>query len=191
MNLCQWTSLWGSAAGDITTDGWKKGGLTGAGVDDGPAAGLGVVGGDKVLDPVHHGAGREAVAGGAAGVVLHVEGTGKGDAIGRPAATVGSKVGGLGGAGAGGGLGKVVGAADEAGVGGTGVLGAEPGALVGGALGGLDVDEAVAGGVGLGEVGRRLPSRDVKAGDGGLGHGGEAGEGGSKGEGLHGQGWMG
>lgn len=96
-----------------------------------------MVGVDEVLDPGHHRRGGEAKAGRAGGVVLDVEHAGEGDAVLGPAAAVGDEVGCLGGAGGGVRVREVVATADEAGVGGAGVLGGERGGGVAGALGGL------------------------------------------------------
>ena len=104
------------------------------GVDDGVAAGAGVVAVAEGLDPVDHGGLRDAVARRKAGVVLHVEGTGEGDAIGRPAAAVIDEPVSLGGAAGAVGAAKVVAATDQAGVGGASVVGRELGVLVAGTL---------------------------------------------------------
>src|SRR5690242_2781635 len=89
------------------------------------------------MDPGHHRRGGEAVAGCSGGVVLHVEHAGEGDTILGPAAAVGKEEVGLCGAARGGGLGEVVTTADEAGVGGSDVLGGETGGDEGSAFGGL------------------------------------------------------
>lgn len=96
-----------------------------------------MVGVDEVIDPGHHRRGRQAEAGRAGGVVLDVEHAGEGDAVPGPAAAVGEEVGCLRGAGGGAGVREVVAAADEAGIGGAGVLGGEGGGGVASALGGL------------------------------------------------------
>lgn len=92
---------------------------------------------DEVRDPADHAAGRETVAGGPAGVVLEINHAGERDAIFGPAAAVGEEVIRLRGAGAGSGVGEVVAAADEAGLGGACVMGAEAGIGVCGAFSGL------------------------------------------------------
>lgn len=107
------------------------------GVDHGVAARLGVVAVREGLDPGHHGRGGEAEAGGLAGNGLEVDHARQGDAVVGPAAAVGEEVIGLGGAGGGVRVGKVVAAADEAGVGGAGVVGGKLGVGVGGSFGGL------------------------------------------------------
>lgn len=96
-----------------------------------------MVGVDEVLDPGHHRRSGEAEAGCAGGVVLDVEHAGEGDAVLGPAAAVGDEVGCLRGAGGGAGVGKVVATADEASLGGAGVLGGESGGDVASAFGGL------------------------------------------------------
>ena len=55
--------------------------LTEGRVDERPPPCLRFVGGHKILDPVHHGSGRESVARGTVGVVLNVESTGQRDAV--------------------------------------------------------------------------------------------------------------
>lgn len=102
------------------------------GVDHGVATLGSLVGLAEFLDPGGHGGRGEAVAAG-----LEIEHARQGLAIVGPAAAVGDEVLCLGLAGAGAGLGEVVSAADEFGLGGAGVVGAEDGVGVGGALGGL------------------------------------------------------
>jgi hypothetical protein len=63
-------------------------------IDQRPAACQALICRDKVLDPGHHGALREAVACGSAGVVLNVQRAGERDAVlGPPAAVLGEEVG--------------------------------------------------------------------------------------------------
>src|SRR5690606_30677069 len=114
------------------------------------------------------GGGGEAVAARARGRGLEVEGAGQGQVVGRPGAAVGGEEVRLHRAGGGRGAGEVVGAADDAGGVGRGVVGVEAGVLVRGALGGLDVREVDARVLDRGPVDRALPVRDVDAGGVGL-----------------------
>ena len=97
----------------------------------------GVVSVDKVVDPADHGARTQAVAAVAARSVLEIKHTRKGDAIRRPASSVLEEVVGLGSTGRGGGLSKMVTAPDEASCSGFGIMIAEAGISVGGALSSL------------------------------------------------------
>jgi len=96
-----------------------------------------MIGIHEVLDPGDHGRLAEAVAGRAGRVILDVEHAREGAAVGGPAAAVREEEGGLAAAGAGVGVSEVVAAADEAGVGGAGVVGGEAGVDVGSAFRGL------------------------------------------------------
>lgn len=131
-----------------------------SGVDERVLGSSSLVGLDKVGDPVDHGAGRETVAGSAAGVVLNIEHTGEGDTVTAPATTVLEEVVGLSSTRRRGGLGKVVTTTDQAGVGSIGVLLAESGRLVASALSSLDDDETSTIGISLGHVDVGLVSRD-------------------------------
>lgn len=81
-----------------------------------------MIGIDKIADPAHHPAGREAVASRAAGVVFDIQHAGQSDSVAGPAAAVGEEVFCLSCAGAAVGVRKVVAAADKAGVCGAGVV---------------------------------------------------------------------
>lgn len=83
------------------------------GVDQRIAAGARVVGVDKVGDPVDHAGRGEAVAGGTARVVLHVEHSGQCDAIARPPAAIGEEVLGLSGPGRAGWLSEVIASSNQ------------------------------------------------------------------------------
>jgi hypothetical protein len=141
-----------------------------------------MVRGHEICDPGDHGGGAEAVAGCARRIVFDIEHAGEGPAVGGPAAAVGEEEGCLCGAGAGGGVGKVVAAAEEGGAGGAGVVRGERGVDVAGAFGGLwggvlvlavgvgegggwdlDDDEAGTVAVGRGEVDVGLVVGDVEA----------------------------
>lgn len=92
----------------------------------------------KVRDPSNHLAVREAVAGRAVGVVLDIKHAGEGNAVARPAAAVLEEVVGLHGTRGDVGTGKVVAAANEAGVGGADVVVAKGRVDEAGAFSGLD-----------------------------------------------------